>query len=184
MLSHLEEDEFFLARHGGYSEFYVLPQRISKIAAWALLSCKIANQVHGNSDEQTEITSKILAKLDSNYYSSYLLMSELQAPAIAIISKLSTVFGFQVWGQNYLSCLYGSYFSFQGKVAQCELENEKVYDFLLHRSLSEKAEFENFCARPTEIMFVLFSHYWANKDGETVRYDFCLLYTSPSPRDS
>ena len=172
LLSYMEEDNFFLARHGGYSEFYVLPQRISKIAAWALLSCKLTNQVYGNYDEQVEITSKILTNFDNNYYPSYSLMSELQAPAIAIISNLSKVYGFHDWGQNYLSCLYGSYFSCGGKVAQSELENEKVYDFLLHRSLPEIADYENFCAQPTEVMFVLLSHYLASEESEVVRYDF------------
>lgn len=48
----------------------------------------------------------------------------------------------------------------------------KAFAFIRHRLLEENANFEKFCARPTEVLLSLLCHYWKHNSLEVIRYDF------------
>ena len=169
----MQDDEYFLVREsGGHSDFFTLPQRISNIAAWAILAVHLDQVLNDGIETMTKICQIILDKINDNYSSSFELMSESQSPAILVISTLSKLVDRQEWADDYLAHLYFSYSHNNGKVARTNLDNDLAFDFIRHRLLEEKANFEKFCARPTEVLLSLLSHYWKQNTLEVIRYDF------------
>lgn len=170
--SSLAKDEFFLVRDGGYVSFYTLPQRVSKIASWALISVQLDRHLNEEHSETLSICESILDSLKRDYQAAFQLISEKQGPAILIISALAKKYGFEEWGNYYIACLYHSFCFYRGKVAKIDLKNDLTYEFIRHRILPEVANYEKFCGRPTESLLALMSHYWRADDLDIIRYDF------------
>ena len=171
-LNMIGDDYFLLKRGGGYSDFFTLPQRISNIAAWALLSLHINDSLKEKNTELEGAVENILNNLTQNYSASYDLMSEEQAPAIAVISKFVRLIDRVDWADEYIGCLYSAFFFNRRKVAHVNLKDELVYGFMRHRLIDEDANYQKFCARPTEVLFSLMAHYQQSNNLEIIRYDF------------
>ena len=171
----LEVDQLFLVRGaGGYSEFITLPQRITSLAAWALLATRLPVFAGTDPSGVSGTTARILASLSNDYMGSFDLVSEKQASAIAVISALGRGFD-KNWSEQLIGCLYHSFFSHHGKVARVDLPADKMLPFLKHRLSSDKANFQEFCDRPSEALFVLFASFWSSSLLDTVRHDFAEL---------
>lgn len=126
----MQDDEYFLIREsGGHSDFFTLPQRISKIVAWAILAVHLDQVLNEESVSTTESCQIILDKINDNYSSSFELMSESQGPAILVISTLSRLVNRQEWADNYLAHLYFSYSHNKGKIARTNLDHDKSFRF-------------------------------------------------------
>lgn len=166
----MEKDEFFLVREGsgGYSAFYSLPQRISYIAAWSLLSNYINLFENGSNKKRTK---NILECLTRDYSDSFELMSEEQAPAIMIIAFLSEGADCSDWAAEYIAYMYSSYYRSGGKVSRCDLKNERVFDFLRHRISDEKVNYKDYCSRPTEVLLALLCDYWKRERLDVIKFD-------------
>lgn len=118
------------------------------------------------------VTSNLPSKTVECAFLTNVLLDESQSPAILVISTLSKIVNRQEWADDYLAHLYFSYNHNNGKVARTNLDNDLAFDFIRHRLLEEKANFEKFCARPTEVLLSLLSHYWKQNTLEVIRYDF------------
>lgn len=170
------KEEFFLARNGGgYSDFFSLPIRISKIAAWSLVYLDLAGSDAVDFATRLETCKAILDALERDYSSSFSLLSEEQAANIIIISALAKRFGFTGWAERYLGSLYFDYFAFKGRVARTSLDISETYEFMKYRCLEEKIDYARFSARPSELLFSLFAHYWNFELLDAVRYDFAEI---------
>lgn len=171
--SAMQNDEFFLVRDGdSYSSFFTLPQRICQIAAWAILATYLDQSLNDECEQSRECCHGILENLKKHYSDSFDLMSESQAPAILIISTLSQYCDKEEWADEYLATLYFSLFYNNQKIAKVDINTDVVFEFLRHRLLDEKPNYEKFCARPSEVILALISHYWSLNNLETIRYDF------------
>ena len=87
----LKEDYFLVRGGGGHSEFFSLPIRISKVAAWSLFYLDLA---YGDAVEiarRTKICKAILDALERDYGASFSLLSEEQAAYIIVISSLTNL---------------------------------------------------------------------------------------------
>lgn len=172
MASALGEQFGLLAKGGAYSEFFALPIRISKVAAWSLTSLLLAEGDDGELAKRTTLVSTIFEKLSSEYSSSFVLMSEEQAPFILTISELAEKFGMGEWSGEYISTLYANYFSSDRRVAKIGLHDERVLSFLRWRCGDKSLDAATFVAKPTELVFVLLYHFLARGHLEVVKYDF------------
>lgn len=168
----LDTDFGLLAKGGAYAEFFALPIRISKTAAWCLASLLLAEGDEVELAKRVAITSSILAHLKAQYASSFSLMSEEQAPHLLVISELAEKFGLSEWSEEYLSTLYSNYFLANRRVAKVGLPNEKVLRFLRWRCGDDSLDAALFGAKPSELIFVLLYHFLARGQLEVVRYDF------------
>lgn len=185
------KEEYFLVRGGGgHSEFFSLPIRITKVAAWSLFYLDLANGDAVETARRSDMCEAILNALERDYGSSYSLLSEEQAAYIITISSLAKRYGFNEWAEGYVGSLYHDYFAFGGRVARTGLALEETYDFMKYRSLEEVVDFVRFSARPSELLFCLFAHYWNFNQLEVVRYDFseidgthCATYIPESYAD-
>lgn len=168
----MEADPLFLLHGaGGYSEFFLLPQRVTLIASWALSAVRI-HEVVGLAPEPAERSMrKILACLSRDYAGSFELMSEKQAPCIIVISALCGRYAEGDWAKNHIGCLYNSYFNRSGKVAKNDLPSKDAFSFLRHRLSDEDANFEKYCDRPSEAFFTLLAHYWISEELDIIRFD-------------
>ena len=172
ILTSMKDNEFFLLENGGYSNFFTLPQRVSKIAAWSLLLAYLGNRKHADNSETMTICEGILNCLSNDYHNAFTLISEKQAPDILIISGLTKKLGLIDWANSYIPYLYNSYCHYSGKIAKVSLEPELVYDLVRHRLEQEETNYKELCGRPTEALFALISHYWKEDDLDIIRYDF------------
>lgn len=170
--SALGENFGLLAKGGAYSEFFALPIRISKVAAWSLTSLLFAEEDKGELARRTTLVSTILKNLKSEYNSSFILMSEEQAPFILVISELAERFGLGDWSEEYISTLYANFFSSHRRVAKVGLPDEKVMPFLRWRCGDNSLDAATYVAKPTELVFVLLYHFLARGHLEVIKYDF------------
>lgn len=175
-ISNIQEglkEEYFLVRGGGgHSEFFSLPIRITKVAAWSLFYLDLAHRDAIETARRSKVCEEILDALERDYGGSFSLLSEEQAAYIITISSLAKRHGFSEWAEVYVGSLYHDYFAFGGRVARVGLAIEDIYDFMKYRSLEEEIDFDRFSARPSELLFSLFAHYWNFDQLEVVRYDF------------
>ncbi|SNR76874.1 caspase family protein [Puniceibacterium sediminis] len=171
----LDSDDLFLVRGGGgYSEFFTLPQRISSLAAWSLVAARISVLAGVDPTDSSETSRRILAALSRDYIESFNLMSERQAAAISVVCALGKDFD-DCWVEMFIGCLYNSYLENSGKIARVDLPADKAFPFLMQRTSTEKADFQEFCERPSEALFALFAAFWHLGLLEIVRYDIADL---------
>lgn len=161
-----------LSKRGSYAEFYVLPIRISKIAAWALVYLNLAQDVEREIAERKDVAYSILLHLKEQYFESFSLMSEEQAPYLLIISELARKFGLADWGDEYISILYAKYFHVDRKIAKVDLPSENVLSFLRWRCGDDDLNNAKFVAKPSELLFVLLYHFYASDQLDVIKYDF------------
>lgn len=169
----LSLDYGMLAKSEGIAEFYALPVRISKVAAWSLASTFLAQQ-RGNREFviQRDVVSSILCRLKENYSQSFSLMSEEQAPYIFLISELAERFEFTSWSEEYISTLYADYFLVDRKIAKVWMPAEEIFSFFHWRCGGNSVSDEQFIAKPSELLLVLLYHFFARRQLEIIRYDF------------
>lgn len=186
----LKEDYFLVCREGGHSEFFSLPVRISKVAAWSLFYLDLATGDAVETARRSKICEAILDALERDYGGLFSLLSEEQAAYIITISSLSKRHGFNQWAERYVGSLYHDYFAFGGRVARTSLDHDDTYEFMKYRLLAEEIDFVRFSARPSELLFCLFAHYLNFDQLEIVRYDFseidgthCTTYIPKSYAD-
>lgn len=168
----LKEDYFLVRGGGGHSEFFSLPIRISKVAAWSLFYLDLAHSDALETARRSKVCAEILEALERDYSGSFNLLSEEQAAPIITISSLAKRHGFNEWAEVYVGSIYHDYFACGGRVARTGLALEDIYEFMKYRSLEEKVNFDRFSAKPSELLFSLFAHYWNFDQLEVVRYDF------------
>ncbi|MEO9527713.1 caspase family protein [Roseibium sp.] len=173
--SALGEDFGLLAKGGAYSEFFALPIRISKVAAWSLTSLLFAENDGAELARRTVQVSNVLECLRAVYATSFTLMSEEQAPFILVVSELAEKFGMAEWSEEYISTLYADYFSIDRKVAKVGLPDERVLSFLRWRCGDNSLDAADYIAKPTELVFVLLYHFLARGQLDVIRYDFADL---------
>jgi hypothetical protein len=161
-----------LSKRGSYGEFYTLPIRISKVAAWALVYVKLAEGVEREIAKRKDVASSILLRLTEQYFESFSLMSEAQAPYLLIISELARKFGLSDWSEEYLSILYANYFYVGRKIAKVDLPSENVLSFLRWRCGDDNLDNAQFVAKPSELLFVLLYHFYASDQLDVIKYDF------------
>lgn len=172
-LSNCLSEEFYLVRDGGgYSEFFTLPIRISKIAAWSLTWILFADADAQKVKNRVRLTRRILDQLTASYLTSFVLMSEEQAPYLLIISAMSKRYGLGDWAEQYLGCLYSDYFYSGGRVAKTNIDSTEVFSFLRYRTIEENVENLKFIAKPSEVLMTLLAHFVAYGFSEVIRYDF------------
>ena len=128
--------------------------------------------------------------MERDYSGSISLLSEEQAAYIITISSLTKRHGLTEWGERFIGSLYHDYFAHGGRVARTSLAPEDTYEFMKYRSLDEEVDFLRFSARPSELLFCLFAHYWNFDQLDVVRYDFseidgthCTTYIPESYAD-
>lgn len=168
----MENDDLFLVRGGGgHSDFFALPQRITGVASWALAAPFLRRCIDNECREALRTAKRILASLSAQYMGSFELISEQQASGVLTISALSKEFECIEWSNIYIGCLYNSFHYHSRKVARSDLTKDQAYTFLRHRLSDEPADYEKFCDRPSEALFVLLAHYWFAEQLEIVRYD-------------
>ncbi len=172
MESALSEEFGLLAKGGVYSEFFALPIRISKVAAWSLTSLLLAEGDDGKLARRITKVSTILEQLKLEYASSFVIMSEEQAPFILGISELAEEFGVSEGSEEYIATLYADYFSTGRRVAKVGLPHEKVMSFLRWRCGDNSLDAAAYVAKPTELVFVFLYHFLARGHLEVIRYDF------------
>ncbi|MCZ4354895.1 caspase family protein [Roseovarius aestuarii] len=171
----LESDNLFLVRGGGgYSEFITLPQRISSLAAWSLVAARVPLLTGVDSTSSSMTSRRILAALSKDYIGSFNLVTERQASAISVVTALGKGLD-ESWAEQFIGCLYNSYFENNAKIARVDLPADKAFSFLKHRTSSEKADFQEFCERPSEALFALFAMFWHLGLLDIVRYDLADL---------
>lgn len=186
----LKEDFYLVRGGGGHSEFFSLPIRITKIAAWSLFYLDLSNDNSAETARRSKVCETILNALERDYCGSISLLSEEQAAYIITISSLAKRHGLTEWGERFIGSLYHDYFAHGGRVARTGLALEDTYEFMKYRSIEEEVNFLRFSARPSELLFCLFAHYWNFDQLEVVRYDFseidgthCTTYIPESYAD-
>ncbi|OLS50690.1 caspase family protein [Rhodovulum sulfidophilum] len=171
----LESDDLFLVRGGGsYSEFITLPQRISSVAAWSLAAARIPALAGVDHTKSFETSRRILAALSRDYTESFSLVTERQTATISVVCALGKDVD-ERWVEKFIGCLYNSYFECSGKIARVDLPPNKMFPFLKHRASPEKADFQEFCGKPSEALFSLFVAFWHLELLDIVRYDLADL---------
>lgn len=168
----LSQDFGLLAKGGAYAEFFCLPLRISQVAAWFLLYVFLAEDDATELARRRKATAKALQELRSQYFDSFSLMSEEQAPHLFVISELADRFGFSNWSEEYISTLYSDFFTVQRRVAKTYLHPEKVFSFLRWRCGDDQVDGSQFTTKPSELLFILLHHFTARKQMDVIRYDF------------
>lgn len=186
----LKEDYFLVRGGGGHSEFFSLPIRITKVAAWSLFYLDLSNGNAVETARRSKVCEAILDALERDYSGSISLLSEEQAAYIIAISSLTKRHGLTEWGERFIGSLYHDYFAHGGRVARTSLALEDTYEFMKYRSLEEEVDFFRFSARPSELLFCLFAHYWNFDQLDVIRFDFyeidgrhCTTYIPESYAD-
>jgi hypothetical protein len=138
----LKEDYFLVRGGGGHSEFFSLPIRISKVAAWSLFYLDLAHSDAVETAQRSKICAEILDALERDYSASFSLLSEEQAASIITISSLAKRHGFDVWAGAYVGSLYHDYFACGGRVARTGLALEDIYELsvVISNGTSERLE--------------------------------------------
>lgn len=170
----ISEDYGLVSGNATYSEFFALPIRISKVAAWSLCSVYFAD------DEKTRLerirtANTVLEGLKQNYEASFILVSEEQAAFIHVISSLAAKYGLDAWSEEYISTLYSDFFFYKKKVAKAKLDVADVFDFLRYRIERGPLDYKRFNAKPTELLLILLHHFVLSKQKDIVRHDFVDL---------
>lgn len=171
----LSVDYGLLPKDGTYTEFYALPIRISKVFSWSLVSVLLAEGNEREFIKRKKIASRIFSNLNNQYKDSFSLLSEEQAPYLLVISELASRFGLNGWSKKYFLALYENFISVDRKVSKVGLPPEKTLQFLRWRCGDSSVDSKLFCARSSELLFVLFYHFQSRGQLEVIRYDFKKL---------
>lgn len=170
----LSHDYGLVSKGNAFAEFFALPIRLTKIAAWTIVSIELAETERQRAKRKT-YALEILEGLADQYQPSFSLLSEEQAPYVHAISSLAPKFGLASWAESYISSLYNDYFFFGKKVAKTKLQHADVLSFMKHRLFDQKPDFKQFVARPSELLFVLLHHFVQSGREDIIRYDLSEL---------
>ena len=170
----ISEEYGLVSKNATYSEFFALPIRISKVAAWSLCSVYFADNEEIRS-KRIRIAETVLDGLKQNYETSFLLVSEEQAAFIHVISSLAAKYGLSAWSEEYISTLYFDFFFYKKHVAKTKLDATDVFDFLRYRIERGSLDYQRFNAKPTQLLFILLYHFVLSNQKDIIRYDFADL---------
>jgi hypothetical protein len=149
----LEEDEFALLGSSGIPEFFFLPLRISKLAAWggfALHACPEAEK-----RSATEAVRKVFDVVTDEYALSCRALVESQAPFLLIALTGLIRAGLREAAASYFSLMFSTFIATGGRVLSYRATEEKIVPYLLAVSSGDFSVCGREIAQPSELGAVL-----------------------------
>jgi hypothetical protein len=151
----LTEHNALMSNRSGINELYALPIRISKILGWMALVQKIQvnlGVVEIISDTRIKF---ILGEISKNYSSSFVCVSDEQAPFLMLFSQMK---GFAEGDEIFLSPLryyLNDFIQRKGKIASSNISGEDVLQYLICRNVNDYTSIRHVLAQPSELLSVL-----------------------------
>jgi Caspase domain len=145
----------------GYSEFYFLPIRISKILGWIGATAQITRlrkfEFPGGAVKQ------LLAKLIEDYSRSIYSVSDIQAPNLASFVSAAEGSNFRDEAETLTCFMFSSYHEVRGRIASTDIANDQIIKFLISTTGAEADGLDRAAiAQPSELLslfFVLYSKF-------------------------
>lgn len=145
----------FALVHGGLSDLYMLPIRLSKLLGWAGFA------VHARciAEESGELAATRLETLCARIFGTYSLslvsMSDCQAPYLLTALTATAHAGLRESGERLLGHMFSSAVQCGGRVARADLDPEKMLAYLVARADPSSAPELELVAQPTELVISL-----------------------------
>ena len=150
----LETYQFALV-HGGLSELYELPIRLSKLLGWAGFTVHACRIIGRDGAAAAQRMRELYAKIYDTYSLSLVSMSDCQAPYLLAALTASAHAGLREEGEQLFGHLYSSAVQCRGHVARGDIDPSKILSYLVARGSSNTAASLELVAQPTELVNVL-----------------------------
>lgn len=144
-----------LSRHnGGIADLYVLPLRITKILAWAGISGLLLDNVV-QQEKANQHFRELVGLILHHYTLSLTLMTDAQAPYVAVIITCAHKLGLGVECEQIFGLLYSAYLSCHGNLASCDIPDDRVLEYLESRACNDYSGITEHVERPGQALTVL-----------------------------
>ncbi|MGA7436758.1 MAG: hypothetical protein WBW32_01375 [Luteibacter sp.] len=150
LVSALADDRYALLCGGGISDLYLLPIRISKCLGWAAGSFLV-----GPSEHRTNVFLDLLRVVIEHYPLSAAIMSDSQAPYLAVAFAGIQDAGALDLGEQLASLAFHSLLGCRGQVTKWDVAPSKVFAYLEARRTGEFKDVTDVIERPVEVLTVL-----------------------------
>lgn len=156
LIDDLEAEKFALMAPGNaMAELFYLPLRISRVLGWAAFA-HLYRALGPNGDQVLPIRLVKLAELMvQHYHSSFVFMSEAQAPFVAVLLAVAKRAGLVDIGKVVVGCLTLGMVRSGCRAASANIEYTKVLDFLLARATNDFSASPGLYAKPSEFALVV-----------------------------
>ena len=152
----LDQDNYaLLSFHGGPSDLFNVPLRVSKIIGWVSAYLVTVEKVGVNVEEAAKLYIEVIKKILEKYSASFVSTSDSQAAYVFcafhtmlernLIPEFEQIFG------SY----FESYIAYKGKIADVKIDPEKIPEFLIRRYEEKIGRGGKIYAQPDELMAVI-----------------------------
>jgi hypothetical protein len=153
----LEENwRFLLSRRGGFSEFSVLPMRITKLLGYLAAASIIGDELKMNGGEYDDVAAqKLVRRLINRYGMSIGCVSDAQSSEIAIFfgSRLSTQLAAE--SDSIFGSLFADFVARKGSILKERFNGRQMFRLTWERATGQKFGKRDYLARPTSMLGVL-----------------------------
>ena len=150
-----EDKRLFLSSNGGFGELFSLPVRLSKVIGWCGASYHLDKLLGQDDSFPRQEFSSLLTSIVNDYPLSISLMSDTQAPYIALGISAASELGLKAQAEEVLSLLFNSALQVKGMIASPHIEPDKILQYLTCRLLEDFSQGLSTVARPSEAITVL-----------------------------
>ncbi|WP_109127497.1 caspase family protein [Dyella sp. C11] len=156
LLADLELDRYALLtkRNGGLSDLYVLPYRLLKVLGWTAGSMLLTEDAELQAAAQIAFGKLLKASIEG-YANALALMTDAQAPYMAIALHQAKEANLELQGEQLFGLLYNSFLEAHGNLAAVDIPPESVLDYLDARRLGDFSNVHELIERPGQSLTVL-----------------------------
>ena len=156
LLKDLQADRYALLtrRGGGISELFILPIRVTKILGWTA-AAGIFLEGCERQAEANEIFGEIVEAVLHDYASVLTLISDAQAPYIAIAISRAKALDMESAAEQVVGMFYNSYLSSQGNITACDVPSDRMLDYIQARRSGQFAAVLDVIESPGQAFTVL-----------------------------
>lgn len=153
LLRELESECWGLCQ-GGISDFFYLPQRISRILGWTCAAIYICVQYGLDSDRLESILDRITSIVLDKYAAAMAGMSEAEAPFWLVFLFISSKRGRFEQCEQVLGIIFNALIESGGALARSDLAEGDVLDYLLARAEKNTSSMVRFSGAPSELLSI------------------------------
>lgn len=152
-----------LSIRGGLSDLFILPLRLTSLLGWCAANIAITDILQRDITVAAQIAEQISEEILEHYQSSLVCNSDSQSPSIFLALMQLHKCGKGELAENVFSYLFNDFITSKGKIASCDIDDARTFDFVVRKASGNWNEAGDILAQPDHMLATFL--YFANEAG-------------------